>query len=57
MKSESFPPRACLLMKRHDNDRPASSFCIDLERRGEHTSDEGRTDPESAMAMVDCEAA
>jgi hypothetical protein len=44
-------------MERHDDDRLASSFRIDLERCGQHVSDEGRTDPESGMAMVDREAA
>jgi len=44
-------------MKRHHDDRPASSFCVDLERCGEHMSDERRTNPESGMAMVDSEAA
>ena len=56
MKSESFPPRACLLMDRHRDDRLASSFRIDLERSGEHVSDEGRANPESGMAIVDREA-
>ena len=57
MKSESFPPRACLLVKRHHDDRPTSSFRVDLERSGEHVGDESGTDPESSMAMVDREAA
>jgi hypothetical protein len=57
MKSESFPPRACLLTERHHDNRLASSFRIDLERSGEHVSDEGRANPESGMAMVDREAA
>ncbi len=44
-------------MERHHDNRLASSFRIDLERSGEHVSDEGRTNPESGMAMVDREAA
>jgi hypothetical protein len=57
MKSESFPPRACLLMERHHDDRLARSFRIDLERSGEHMGDESGTDSESGMAMIDPEPA
>ncbi len=57
MKSESLPPRARLLVERYHDDSLASSFRIDLERCGEHMSDEGRANPESGMAMVDREAA
>ena len=57
MESESFPPRACLLIERHHDNRLASSFCIDLERSGEHVNDECRANPESGMAIVDREAA
>ena len=44
-------------MERHHDNRLASSFRIDLERSGEHVSDESRTNPESGIAMVDREAA
>jgi len=57
MKSEPIPARACLLVERYYHNRLASSFRIDLERCGEHVSDESGTNPESGMAMVDREAA
>ena len=44
-------------MERHNDNRLASSFRIDLERSSEYVSDKGSTNPESGMATVDSEAA